>query len=178
MPTLSLYALPAAKLEATAKECEALGGEVFYRRTDLCVKEDMEQFVKETVDRFGTIDILINNAISICPPHTFPEHTEEELQLTMQSGFLATWCLMLLCFPYMKDKASSIVNFGSTSGEPDNLSPEMKDYIMEGFKKNPLCRIGDPYDDITPAVVFPASDDSRWVTGQNLNVEGGGNIHS
>ena len=28
MPTLSLYALPAAKLEATAKECEALGGEV------------------------------------------------------------------------------------------------------------------------------------------------------
>ena len=54
----------------------------------------------------------------------------------------------------------------------------MKDYIIEGFKKNPLCRIGDPYDDITPAVVFPASGDSRWVTGQNLNVEGGGNIHS
>lgn len=60
----------------------------------------------------------------------------------------------------------------------DNLSDDMKAYILNGFKANPLCRLGDPYDDIAPAVVFLASDDSCWATGQNLNVEGGGNIHS
>lgn len=224
---VSICARNLDKLKATAKECEDLGGEVFYRKTDLCEKEDMEQFVKETVDRFGTIDILVNNAISICPPHPFLEHTEDELQLTMRSGFLATWRMMLLCFPYLKDKNSSIVNFGSTAGDMgmdgyaaysatkeairaisrvaarewgkygirvntcspagltdhvtgtiDYLSDEMKKYVMDGFKANPMCRIGDPYDDIAPAVLFLASDDSRWVTGQNLNVEGGGNIHS
>jgi NAD(P)-dependent dehydrogenase (short-subunit alcohol dehydrogenase family) len=105
------------KLEATAKECEALGGEVFYQKTDLCEKDQMESFVKGAVDRFGTIDILVNNAISICPPHSFLDHTEDELRLTMTSGFLATWRMMLLCFPYLKGKNSSIVNFGSTGGE-------------------------------------------------------------
>ena len=64
------------------------------------------------------------------------------------------------------------------TGDIDKLSDEMKAYILDGFKANPMCRIGDPYDDIAPAVVFLACNDSRWVTGQNLNVEGGGNIHS
>ena len=224
---IAICARNIAKLEKTAKECEEMGGEVFYQRTDLCVKEDMESFVKGTVDRFGTIDILVNNAISICPPHPFLDHTEDELNLTMNSGFFATWRMMLLCFPYMKDKNSAIVNFGSTGGEMGmegfaayaaakesiraisrvaarewgkygirvntcspagvtdhvmdtigDLSKEMQEYILGGMKANPMQRIGDPYEDITPAIVFLASDDSIWVTGQNLNVEGGGNIHS
>ncbi len=224
---IAICARNLSKLEATAKECEELGGEVLYQKTDLCNKDEMEQFVKATVERFGTIDILVNNAISICPPHPFLDHTDEELDLTMHSGFYATWHMMRLCFPYMKDKQSSIVNFGSTGGEMGmdgfaayaaakesiraisrvaarewgkygirvntcspagvtdhvmetigDLSQEMQDFVMNGMKNNPMCRIGDPYEDITPAVVFLACDDSRWVTGQNLNVEGGGNIHS
>ncbi len=224
---ISICARSIGKLEATAKECEALGGEVFYRSTDLTVKEDMEKFVKETVDRFGTIDILVNNAISIWPPHPFLEYTEDELMTTMTSGFLATWRMMQLCFPYLRDKDSSVINFGSSGGEMgmdgyaayaatkeairalsrvtarewgkygirvntcspssmtdhveaelNNLPEDMKNYVLEGFKANPLCRIGQSYEDVTPAVVFLASDDSRWITGQNLNVEGGYNIHS
>lgn len=224
---ISICARSAGKLEATAKECEALGGEVFYRPTDLTVLEDMEKFVQETVDRFGTIDILVNNAISIWPPHPFLDYTEDELMTTFNSGYLATWRMMKLCYPYLKGKDSSVINFGSSGGElgmdgyaayastkeairalsrvaarewgkdgirvntcsPSsitdhveaelvNLPEDMKNYVLEGFKANPLCRIGQPYEDVTPAVVFLASDDSRWVTGQNLNVEGGYNIHS
>ena len=38
---------------------------------------------------------------------------------------------------------------------------------------NPLGRIGDPYEDIAPAALFLASDDSRYVNGQVLNADGG-----
>ena len=38
--------------------------------------------------------------------------------------------------------------------------------------KSPLGRIGNP-DDIAPAVVFLASDDAKWITGETLYISGG-----
>ncbi|MBF6276957.1 MULTISPECIES: SDR family NAD(P)-dependent oxidoreductase [Nocardia] len=42
---------------------------------------------------------------------------------------------------------------------------------------NPMGRIGDPYDDIAPVVVFLASDGSRYLTGNTLFVDGGSHIN-
>ncbi len=41
---------------------------------------------------------------------------------------------------------------------------------------NPLKRAGDPEKDIGPVVVFLASDMSRFVTGEMINVDGGQNL--
>ena len=38
---------------------------------------------------------------------------------------------------------------------------------------NSMGRVGDPAMDIGPVVVFLACNDSRWITGQNINVDGG-----
>jgi len=43
--------------------------------------------------------------------------------------------------------------------------------------QNPMGRIGDPLDDIGPVAAFLASDDSRYVTGNTLFVDGGGHIN-
>jgi NAD(P)-dependent dehydrogenase (short-subunit alcohol dehydrogenase family) len=48
--------------------------------------------------------------------------------------------------------------------------PEKKEAYLS---RNPLGRIGDIETDIGPVVVFLASDDSRYVTGQTINVDGG-----
>jgi enoyl-[acyl-carrier-protein] reductase (NADH) len=40
-----------------------------------------------------------------------------------------------------------------------------------------MGRIGDPLDDIGPVAAFLASDDSRYVTGNTLFVDGGGHIN-
>lgn len=63
---------------------------------------------------------------------------------------------------------------------PAALSPVAETYLAahpaeaEMYRKEiSLGRFGDPEDDIGPAAVFLASDDSRYVTGQTINVDGG-----
>ncbi len=225
---LAICARSADKLDATAKECEAKGVQVLAMPVDLTNVEQITAFVEAIAAKFGTIDILVNNAVSIAPPHSFLDHTIEELELTMHSGFFATWHMMKLCFPYMKDKKdASIINFGSSGGdlgmdgfaayaatkeairgvsrvvarewgknnirvnvvspvaltghaaeELEHLPEDQKSYIMGGMASNPLGRIGDPYEDVAPVVVFLASEESRWITGQNIYAEGGETIHS
>ncbi len=46
------------------------------------------------------------------------------------------------------------------------------DFENEAVAKTPLGRVGQP-DDIAPAAVFFASDDSKWVTGETLVIAGG-----
>lgn len=77
------------------------------------------------------------------------------------------------------------VNIVNPSAVTDNvkagmemLPEDQKAYVMNSLAMNPLCRPGDPYEDITPAILLLASDESRWITGQMLMVEGGGNIHA
>jgi NAD(P)-dependent dehydrogenase (short-subunit alcohol dehydrogenase family) len=52
--------------------------------------------------------------------------------------------------------------------------PELEAQLAE---HNPMGRIGDPEDDVAPALVFLASEDARYVTGNTLFVDGGGHIN-
>lgn len=56
-----------------------------------------------------------------------------------------------------------------TTDMTDKLSEEVK---AEMLKQIPLARLGDP-GDIAKVVVFLASEDSRYMTGQTLHVDGG-----
>lgn len=56
-----------------------------------------------------------------------------------------------------------------TTDMTDKLTDELK---AEMLKQIPLARLGDPAD-IAQAVVFLASDESRYMTGQTLNIDGG-----
>ncbi len=49
-------------IQATADEILAMGGEAVARVTDVSRTDQLDNLVKATVDAFGTIDILINNA--------------------------------------------------------------------------------------------------------------------
>lgn len=53
-------------------------------------------------------------------------------------------------------------------------NPDMEKMADAG---NPMGRIGDPYDDIAPVVLFLSSDDCRYVTGNTLFVDGGSHIN-
>jgi NAD(P)-dependent dehydrogenase (short-subunit alcohol dehydrogenase family) len=56
----------------------------------------------------------------------------------------------------------------------ERANPEMAQRIRAMI---PLGKLGDPYADIAPAAVFLASEDSRYVTGNTLFVDGGGHVN-
>lgn len=53
------------------------------------------------------------------------------------------------------------------------LAEAVPGFAETSAAQNPLGRVGDPEDDIAPVAVFLASDDSRYVTGEVIHVDGG-----
>jgi len=65
-------------------------------------------------------------------------------------------------------------NFQTTT-DPTRL--KLKEVVENSFvTASPLHRVG-YVEDIVPVLLFLASDDSRWVTGQSIHAEGGSDIH-
>jgi NADP-dependent 3-hydroxy acid dehydrogenase YdfG len=50
------------RLEALARRIEATGGEVTYAQTDVRRREELASLVSLALDRYGQLDVLINNA--------------------------------------------------------------------------------------------------------------------
>jgi NAD(P)-dependent dehydrogenase (short-subunit alcohol dehydrogenase family) len=56
------------------------------------------------------------------------------------------------------------------------LAKDVPGFLDMATANNPLLRAGDPDDDIGPVVVFLASEMSRFITGELINVDGGQNL--
>jgi NAD(P)-dependent dehydrogenase (short-subunit alcohol dehydrogenase family) len=56
------------------------------------------------------------------------------------------------------------------------LVDEVPGFMETVVASNPLKRAGDPEKDIGPVVVFLASEMSRFITGEMINVDGGQNL--
>ena len=65
--SLAICARGAEALEAAADEARALGADVLAIVADVGSDRDRERVVSETLDRFGRVDILINNASTVGP---------------------------------------------------------------------------------------------------------------
>jgi NAD(P)-dependent dehydrogenase (short-subunit alcohol dehydrogenase family) len=66
-------------------------------------------------------------------------------------------------------------------GDLNNLNLMNKDvaeHIKAAFVANPFARVGNPYNDVAPVVVFLVSDESHWITGQNIHADGGALINA
>lgn len=105
-----------------AKEIEAIGGEVLAMKTDVTSERETAEMAKKTADRFGRIDILVNNA-AIIGGMEVPDFVKPAEQLTAQDWdrILAVNIKgMFLCckavIPYMKKQGKgAIINIASTT---------------------------------------------------------------
>ncbi len=109
------------KLEDAKKELERLYGiKVLAIAADINDKADNEavvtDIVKQTMDTFSRIDVLINNAQASASGVSIADHTTEQFNLAMFSGLYATFYYMKACYPYLKDTHGTIINFASGAG--------------------------------------------------------------
>jgi NAD(P)-dependent dehydrogenase (short-subunit alcohol dehydrogenase family) len=93
------------------------GSEAIFIRTDVADEAECHAMAKAAFDRFGAIDILINNAAVfgniILKP--FIEVTSEEFKRVMEINTSGAFHCIKAVFPYMKEKGGKIINISSSS---------------------------------------------------------------
>jgi NAD(P)-dependent dehydrogenase (short-subunit alcohol dehydrogenase family) len=100
----------------TADELGALGADAVVRTGDVRDRAECEAIVRATVDHFGGVDVLVNNAQQV-PQGPLDGCTDDDMYAAWESGALAAFRLMQLCHPVMKARGGgAIVNLGSGAG--------------------------------------------------------------
>lgn len=144
-----------AEGEAIAQEIRQAGGEAFFFRCDVSEEADIKASIGETAKRYGTIDILINNA-GMIDVKMLHEYTSEDWDFVMDVNVKSMFLSFKYAFPYLKEHEHSyVVNVGSISsfvgqdstpvyttskGAALNLSKSIGlDYARYGIRCNCVC---------------------------------------
>ena len=109
------------KLADAKEELERLYGiSVLTVAADVNAGADNEAVVgegiKQAIDTFGRIDILVNNAQASASGVTLADHTTAQFDLALYSGLYAAFYYMKACYPYLKETKGTVINFASGAG--------------------------------------------------------------
>ena len=205
-------------IQKAAAEVEALGRRSLAVPTDVIEKEQVDNLVKQTVDKFGRIDILVNNAGGSAAwpfEKISPRGWDIILAINLKGTFL---CSQVVGQVMIEQKKGKIINIASVAGV--GSAPQIPHYgaakagvisltktlavlwgkyninvngiapgliktevlqsalslsdkeLADRTKSFPIARIGLP-EDIAYASVYLASEESNYMTGQTLVIDGG-----
>jgi NAD(P)-dependent dehydrogenase (short-subunit alcohol dehydrogenase family) len=101
-----------SKLVATCRMIEERGGNALPIACDVTERSQINACVDRALERFGRLDILVNNAQAV-PAGTLLELTEEVLDEGWKSGPLATFRFMRAAYPHLRATRGAIINLGT-----------------------------------------------------------------
>jgi 3-oxoacyl-[acyl-carrier protein] reductase len=201
--------------EETASEFKALGIDAIALKADVSSFEEAEAAIKKTVEHYGRLDVLVNNA-GITKDTLMMRMTPNDWDLVMNINLKGTFNFTKAAIrPMMKARKGKIVNISSVVGRMGNagqanysaskagvigltktsakelasrninvnavapgyiatdMTKAISDTAMEAFMALlPIKRAGTP-EDVANLVFFLSSDESDYITGQVINVDGG-----
>ncbi len=106
------------------------GGEGLYVKTDVRKKEDLERLLSRTLETYGTVTTLVNNA-GVLVHAPFLAHTDEDYLKLDETNFRAYYWAMQLFLPALvKQGHASVINVASISA----YKPESNAYLYGAFK--------------------------------------------
>ena len=105
-------------LEDGKREIEAQtpGAKVLLYPGDGTDHEMAQKVVDKTIETFGRLDIVVNNAQQFLPDTKVEDFTHKDLMDTYESGLFAAWRYMIAAFPHLKKTEGTVINMGSASG--------------------------------------------------------------
>ncbi len=197
------------------QEIENLGRKCLAVKADVSIYEECENLVTETINQFGKIDVLVNNA-GITKDMLLMRMKKEDFEEVIDVNLVGTFNVTKNVINYMmKARSGKIINLSSVVGisgnagqtnysaskagiigftkslakevasrninvnavAPGFIQTSMTDVLKEEVKQEiakniPLKRMGEAKD-VANLVKFLASDESSYITGQVINVDGG-----
>ncbi|MFZ2285409.1 MAG: SDR family oxidoreductase [Bacteroidales bacterium] len=130
-----IAARSADRLATLEKEIADTGAEALACVTDVSREDDCRKMVEATIARFGTVDILINNA-GISMRALFDEADIYVLKRLMDVNFWGTVYCTKYALPYIVSNRGSIVGVSSTAGFhglPGRTGYSASKFAMHGF---------------------------------------------
>ncbi|MBE9473832.1 MAG: SDR family oxidoreductase [Chloroflexi bacterium] len=114
---VSLGARRLDRLQALADEIESAGGQSIAVQSDLTRFEDIQRLISETLDQFGQIDVLLNNAGFGRIKWLEELDPMEDIQAQLQINLITTILVAREVLPHMIQRRSGhIINMGSMGG--------------------------------------------------------------
>lgn len=107
-----------AMVEAEGRRCIAIPG-------DIGSEEYCRQAVQQTINEFGHLDILINNAAEQHPQESIEDISAEQLERTFRTNIFGMFFMVKAAMPHLKE-GSCIINTTSVTAYQGN--PQLLDY--------------------------------------------------
>jgi NAD(P)-dependent dehydrogenase (short-subunit alcohol dehydrogenase family) len=153
---LSLAARNVERLEAAKAECLARGGKATVIRTDVTIQEQCAALVKGTVDEYGRLDALVNNA-GITMWARFDEVSDLGIfEQIMRVNYLGSVYCTHYALRYLKQTHGQIVGISSLTGKagvPTRSGYAASKHAMAGFFDS--LRIETAPDGVSICMIYP-----------------------
>ncbi|KAL3872452.1 hypothetical protein ACJMK2_040378 [Sinanodonta woodiana] len=163
-PFLALTGRNEYNLAKVAKQCQEVGlpaERILLIKADLNIEEDIKRIMETTVKQFGRIDVLFPNAMIYAMTKAGLDNFTKSLAMELAKYKVRVNSVL----PGLTKTA-----FQLRAG----LTPyAYQKYLESQMEKQPLGRAVAPID-VAKAIKFMASDESSFITGELLYVDGGG----
>jgi NAD(P)-dependent dehydrogenase (short-subunit alcohol dehydrogenase family) len=152
-------------VEATAAAIAAAGGSAEARLVDVTSPEPMEAMVAATVERFGGLDVLVNNAGTIGPPSTIADQDPEVFERIFAVNVRGVFLGMKYAMPRLAAQGKgAIVNVSSITAV--SSLPKLGAYSASKHAVVGLTRVGaleGAADDVRVNAVLPGPTATRMI---------------